>query len=237
MRYLASSLVLGALLLVLAPPSSGQETTRGRYTVSVVGARMLYDNSSAIEDAWTGGVEAQYNIREWLGLGVYFNAARPTTNGEFFPLVRLEFSDTVINTLISQQVTQLDFGAIASVRVPLGRFQVRGVAGIGRYVFNLDDQRIDSPAVPGQLKDSFGDLSYNIGGAVGFVFGAAGAVEFRIRDFIYTDYDRDSFNLSEPLLAATDVPHPRPDLLFSEKKSTIHNLRLELGFSFTFGGS
>jgi hypothetical protein len=69
---------------------------------------------------------------------------------------------------------------------------------------------------------------------VGYRFGQTGAIEFRLRDFIYTDFDRENFNVSEPLLAATDIPHPREDI--PEPKSTIHNINIELGFSFTLGG-
>lgn len=235
MRKVTLGLIVGAGFLALTPPASGQDIG-GQYTVTVIGGRTLYDESSALEDAWAGGIEGQYNVNNWLAVGGYFMAARPTTDGRFFPLVRMEFTDTVLFELVSQQVTEFNFGANVALRAPLGRFHVRGLAGIGRYVFNLDDQRIDSPTVPGQLKDSFGGLAFNFGGVLGLRFGEAGAVEFRVRDLVYTDFDRDHFNASEPLLAATDVPHPRPDLLFSEKKSTIHNIHLELGFSFTLGG-
>lgn len=231
MRYLASGSLLSALLLAAAPPSSAQEIA-GRYTVTVIGGRTLYAESSALEDAFTGGLEAQYNFTEWLGLGFYFMAARPTTDGSFFPLVRLEFSDTVFNTLVSQQVTQLDYGVSAAVRYPLGRFHVRGVGGIGGYTFNLDDQRIESPSLP---EDRFSGLAFSAGAVLGYAFSRAGAVELRIRDFIYTDFDREKFNVSEPLLAVTDVPHPNPNP--PPPEDTIHNLHFEVGFSFTLGGS
>jgi hypothetical protein len=235
MRKVALGLLFGALSLAATSPASAQDVG-GRYTVAVIGGRAIYDQSSALEDAWTGGLEAEYNLKDWVAVGFYVMAARPTTDGRYFPLVRMEFSDTVLFELVSQQVTQFDFGVNTAVRVPLGRFHIRALAGIGRYVFNLDDQRIDSPTVPGQLKDSFAGLAFNFGGVAGVRFGETGAVELRVRDFVYTDFDREHFNISEPLLAASDVPHPRPDLLFSEKKSTIHNIHVELGFSFTLGG-
>lgn len=233
MRHIASGLVVGALLLAVAPPTTGQDIG-GRYTVTLIGGRTLYAESSALEDAWSGGFEAQYNVSGWAGFGIYFIAARPTTDGSFFPLVRMEFSDTVLNFLVSQQVTQFDYGVSAALRASLGMLQLRGLGGVGRYVFNLDDQRIDSPTVPGALKDSFAGLALSFGGIVGLGLGETGAVEVRVRDFVYTDFDREDFNLSEPLLAAPDVPHPRPNPPAPE--STIHNIHIEVGFSFTLGG-
>jgi hypothetical protein len=117
----------------------------------------------------------------------------------------------------------------------VSNFTFQAIGGVGGYTIYLDDERTFSPnIIAGQRKDKFSGLAYNIGGAVGYRFGRTGAVEVRLRDFIYTDWDREQLNVSEPLLAATDIPHPRTDL--PEPKSTIHNINIELGFSFTLGG-
>lgn len=42
-----------------------------------------------------------------------------------------------------------------------------------------------------------------------------------VRDLLFFDYDRDWFNLSDPLLAEPRFPGPTPP----PKESTIHNLR------------
>jgi hypothetical protein len=236
MKQIAIGLVVGALLLSVGQPAvAQQEEVGGRYTFTVVAARTMYDESSALQDAWTGGLEAEYNIQNWIALGGYLMAARPSTDGDFFPLVRLEFQDTVFLQTVSQQMTQIDYGAQVSFRAALDRFFFRGIGGVGGYVFNLDDARIATPAVPGTIDDKVTGLAWNIGAMVGYRFGRTGSVEFRVRDFIYTDFDRDKFAVSEPLLGAPDIPHPAENL--PEKKATIHNIQLQLGFSFTVGGA
>lgn len=234
MRHVTTGLVLGALLLTAAPPLQGQDI-QGRYTITVLGSRIYYDESSALQDAWSGGVEGEYNLTNWLSLGAYLFGARPTTDGSFFPLVRLQFRDTVLFELVSQQVTQLDYGLSANVRYTTGPLHLRALGGVGGYTFYLDDERIDRPVVPGQLKDSFSGLEFVIGAGIAYSFGETGSIELRARDFIFTDFDRERFNVSEPLLSAPSIPHPRENI--PEPESTIHNIHLELAFSFILGGS
>lgn len=237
MKRIGIGLLVGALLSSLAPPAvAQQEDIGGRYTITIVGARTFYDEASALKDTWSGGVEVEYNIKNWFGIGGYLRGARPTSDETFFPLVRLEFQDTVLFELVSQQVTEINYGAMLSVSAAVSNFLFKGIGGVGGYVINLDDQRIDTPdMIANQRKDSFSDLAWSIGGSVGYRFGRTGAVELRLRDFIYTGFDRDKLSVSEPLLSAPDVPHPREDI--PEAKSTIHNINVELGFSFTLGGS
>jgi len=237
MKRSGIGLVVGALLMSVAPPAAAQqEDVGGRYTFTVVGARTYYDNSSALKDTWGGGLEAEYNLQNWIAIGAYLRGARPTTDETFFPLVRLEFQDTVLFELVSQQVTEINYGAMVSVRASLSNFFFKGIGGVGAYVFNLDDQRIDSPTfLVNEREDSFSNLAWNLGGSAGYRFGRTGAIEVRVRDFIYTDFDRDRFSVSEPLLSAPNVPEPSEGK--PEPKSTIHNIILELGFSFTLGGA
>ncbi len=235
MRHVTIGSVLGALLLVaVPPPADAQQDYAGRYTISVVGSRIYYDDTSALKDTWSGGVEIDYNVKNWAAVGVYVHGARPTTDGDFFPLVRLQFRDTVVVTTVSQQVTQLDYGLSANFRFPLGPAFLRAVAGVGGYSFFFDDQRIQSPVVPGTLKDSTTDLEFVLGGAVGYRFGGSGAIELRVRDFIYTGYDRNDFSVSEPLLSAPTIPQPSEGK--PEPKDTIHNIQIQLAFAFNLGG-
>lgn len=90
--------------------------------------------------------------------------------------------------------------------------------------------------MPGKLEDFFTEFAFNFGAVAAYRFSEIGALELRLRDFVYTNYDRDRFSVSEPLLGAPDVPHPHPDKVYSDKKDTIHNIHFELGFSFTLGG-
>lgn len=237
MRHAAIGLVLGALLLAVPPPADAQQDVTGRYTISVVGARVYYDNSSALKDSWAGGVEAEYNLKEWFSFGAYVFGGRPTTDGEFFPLVRMPFQDTVVVQTVSQQVTNIDYGLTANFRFPISSAYLRALGGVGGYTFFLDDQRIDVPTSDGRHEDHFTSWAFVVGASAGYTFGGSGAVELKVRDFIYTDFDREKFNLSEPLLGVGSIPTPQDVHDLPEPKSTIHNIHIELAFAFTLGGS
>lgn len=234
MKRLFTGLALGALGLAMTATPAAAQAAAGEYTITVLGGQTLYDESSALKNAPYGGIQAQYNITDNFGVGAYGLGARPTTDGTFYPLVRMEFNDTVFHYLVSQQMVGLDYGVLAFGRLPMGRLDVEVLGGVGRYTFSVDDQRNDRPTVPGTLEDEFSGTQFQIGGGIGFAVAGNKGIRLEVRDFIYTGYDREWFNLSDPLLGATNVPHPRPNP--PEAKSTIHNIRVQLGFSFVPGG-
>ena len=75
--------------------------------------------------------------------------------------------------------------------------------------------------------------SLNLGvGATYAIAGGAGIV-LEIRDVALFEYDRDWFDLSDPLLAEPRVPEPAGEP--PAKQSTIHNLRFSVGFTYVPG--
>lgn len=234
----SSTRTLMATLVALGAAMPAQAQDPGQYSVTVLGGVAMYPDGTALQSAPTAGLEAHYLASSMLGIGFYVMGARPTTDERFFPLTRMEFKDTVYHYLTSQQVLNVDYGISASLRGSVGRFELMGLGGVGRYWFSLDDERISGPAIPSQEQDldTFGGMEYMVGGAVGMNFGESGTIRLQVRDMIYTDFDRNRFDLSEPLLAARNMPHPHQELLDSENKSTTHNLRAQIGLTFYPGG-
>lgn len=227
---------LATAALVLLPALVGAQQA-GQYAVSVLAGQTTYEDVAAIQSAPMAGIEAQYQPTSMLGVGFYVMGSRPTTDERYFPMSRLEFKDSVYHYLVNQQVVNIDFGVSASLRAGFGAFEVMGLGGAGRYVFALDEERSRSPqSIPNQDDDTFSGMEYMVGGSVGYNFGESGVIRLQVRDMIYTDYDRNRFDVSEPLLSARNVPHPNPDLLAAESKDTVHSIRLNLGFTFFPGG-
>lgn len=236
MTKLGMRLGLALMGLALASPMASAQQA-GEYGVTVLAGQATYAEGSALGSAPMAGLEAHFLPTTMFGVGFYVMGSRPTTDERYFPMTRMEFNDSVYHYLVSQQVLNVDFGVSGSVRAGIGSFEVMGLAGVGRYYFSLDNERISSPRqVPNEDYDSFGGLEYMLGGSVGYNFGESGAIRVQVRDMVYTDFDRNQFDVSEPLLAARNVPHPNQDLLDSENNSTIHNIRLNVGFTFFPGG-
>lgn len=236
MRKLGIGLGVAMAGLVLAPTFLTAQTS-GRYGITVLAGQSTFADGSALKSTPVAGLEAQFLPTEMFGIGFYIMGARPTTDERYFPMTRMEFNDSVYHYLVSQQVVNLDVGVSGSARAAFGQVEVMGLAGVGRYYFSLDNERIWSPReIPNEDYDSFGGLEYLVGGSIGYHFGESGAIRLQVRDVIYTDFDRNRFDVSEPLLGARNVPHPHQELLDSENKDTIHNIRFNVGFTFFPGG-
>lgn len=206
----------------------------GRYQVTATGGYTVWDRSSALKNSVAGGLDARYYFTERFGGGLYFHASRSNTDGTFFPLVRLDFGDTVLVYVVSQQVGAFDAGIQGFLRFPLGsRLALVGVGGIGIYSFSVDPQQSDFPRVPGTVERMFSGREYTVGAGAEWGLTGNTGLRLEVRDFIYTNYDRDRFNLSDPLLREENLPHPRLEL--PAKKSTIHSLRYAIGFTFVPG--
>lgn len=233
--------ILGIVLVALAlqgVPAHAQEVgdvPLQRYTMLVVGGQTVFDETAALKDAPYLGIEGIYNISRFFGLGGYLMISQPVTNAEFFPLLRLAFSDTAYYFLPSQQVTQLGFGINATGRLPLGqRLALIGSAGVGQYVFRLDLQRARArPELPHHETNGWSAREYMVGGGIHIALPRGGGLRLMVRDLIYTDFERDILGLNHEMLASEGVPHPDP--FKPEAKSTTHNLRFEVGMSFVPG--
>lgn len=199
--------LLACASLAWATAASAQ--VAGRYQVSVTGAWTQWDESSALEDAVAGGIDARYFLTGNLGAGFYFQASRPNTDGTFFPLVRLDFGDTVLVYTVAQQVGSFDLGVQAFYRIPVGsRLAAMAFGGAGIYAFSLDPQQSDFPTVPGTMDRFFYEPEYTFGGSLDITLGQTAGFRLELRDLVYTDFDRDRFSLSDPLFREENLPHP-----------------------------
>jgi hypothetical protein len=184
----------------------------------------------------------------WRNLSVGANAvfSRPTSRGDYFPWNRQPYfsdqqrrNDTTLVFEVSQRVTVATFGLDAGfqfggLRDEAARaFSIRSVlldvgGGLGLYRVWLDPEQTRG-------NESFGGLQLSLGGGVGLPVGRTSVVGLRVDDVILTDFDRDRLSLSDPLLREDLFRNPRPNP--PAAKSTIHNLRFSVLFSYIPGGA
>jgi outer membrane protein W len=220
-------LPFGACLLLLtgAGEASAQAET-GRFRLSAAVGAQTFAESSALKTSFVGALDANYYITPSLAVGLFGQVARPETDPSFYPLVRLDFGEETEFHQPAQRVTSYVVGLQGQVAKAFGRLEPYVVGGVGYYNFTLDPEQNRSD-------ESRDGVSYDLGIGAVYTFSGSAGINFEIRDVILSSYDRDWFNLSDPLLSEPRFPEPGGEP--PEKQSTIHNLRFSIGFTYVPG--
>jgi len=235
-------------VLLLAPMGAGAQqddaaTERLWRVVPSFGA-FIYDEASALEDAPFFGGELSFPVSEFISLGTSITFARPEVDGQQFPYALFQVAnDSLVLFEVGQQVTQLSYAALASVGSDFGRVRVYGQGGIGGWTVFMDPQSQTSLAKIGG-EDNMSGILIPVGAGVVFDVGSRAGIRLDVRDEIYTDFDRERLNPVEPRFFNDCTDHDQqltvcfPELnpTPTEASSTLHNIRLTLGFEFTPGG-
>jgi len=218
--------LFGAVLLAVfaASPLAAQGEQQGQVEVSTFLSWQRFDEAAALENGPAAGLEVMYFARPAVAVGGYLSVGRPKTRGEYFPLVGLKFEDSTFFYLPDQTVTQIGFGIAGLLRfASLEPFAPYVTAGAGRTRFFMDPEQnrgIRSESVATWMLG--GGVQYSSGGGVG--------LRLDVRDEIFTGFDREIFSVVDPLYIDRTMPHPNPSI--PEAKSTVHNIRVSLAFSF-----
>lgn len=221
------TLIGTVLLAVLTAAPLAAQAEQGQFEVSTLLGWQKFDEAAALENAPAAGLEALYFVRPTIAVGGYLSIGRPTTRGEYFPLVGLEFEDSTFFYLPDQTVTQIGFGVAGMLRLqPIQRFAPYVTAGAGRTRFFMDPEQ-------NRGHRDEGVATWMVGGGVQYSSGGGVGLRLDVRDEIYSGFDREIFSVVDPLYMDRTMPHPNPNI--PEAKSTVHNIRVSLAFSFVPG--
>lgn len=247
MRNAVCAALVGALAVVVTAEAGAQRAEGRRFSVTPQVGSIVYDWSSGLSTRDpneqgvfdqkkinpTLGVAANYAVLENLGVGFYFEASRPTTRGDYFPALLLKFGNDVQLRTVSQRVTVLMYGLQGQFGMNFGRFAPYLGGGVGAVTVNLDPQQNDG-------NSAFSNSSGQFGGGLGFKMGR-GMLTVDARDFLIFGWNRDKlYPVREFVGTSTgyqNVTFPAINVAPPEKKKTIHNGRIALGFSFVPRGS
>lgn len=213
----------------------------GSWVVTPNVAYTLYDDATPFEDGPSLGLEAHYAVTPNFAVGTTLSFARPEVDGNYFPLVLMEFgADSVMLFEAGQQVTEADAAVVATLGATVaGRGYLYAQGGAGAYSFFLDPQVMQSVRKR-EGKDIISGLMVPVAG--GFAYQLSGRSGFRleVRDQILFDFDRSELNPVEPRFRNTcdlrDICMPEANGDPPAPNDTVHNLRLMLGFEFVPGG-
>lgn len=218
------------------------------FEISALGGYQWFDDAAALNGAPTIGFRA-VSPRSLLGIpglsfGVTAGFARPTTRGDYFPWNRqIYFSDinrrndTTLVYEVSQRVTMAHYGVELGFRAGGANdttrrsSALRGIAlevsgGVGGYAFYEDPEQ-------NRRNEVHAKPAFSLGGGIGIPMPANTMLRLRVDDLIFTGFDREWFSLHDPLFA--EELFQNPERTPPAPKSTVHNLRLSVQFSFVPG--
>lgn len=220
--------LMTALLLGLPAANAGAQSPERGFTVAPHAGYLVFDKASGFDNDAAAGVDVAYHLNPNIRVGFFGDLSRPKTNGKYFPRARHEFADTTFTYRVSQQVTLANVGVAGWLTVPVGRMEASLMAGVGRYTIFMDPQVM-------RRSKTYGGTGFVVGGVLGYALSENAGLKLTVRDYFFTDYDR---NVLNPVSA----PHQDttwPEFLegVPEPKDKFHNLRVSVGLTFVPGGN
>jgi opacity protein-like surface antigen len=226
-------LCVAALLAVAAASASAQVIERQFSVTTRLGA-MAPERSASLDAAGLVGVDTEYALNRWFGLGVSVDVARGNTRREDF-LTRLRVGnagggggDTIYYQYISQPVNTINLGAFGLLRYPGARVSPFLMGGVGGYTLLLDTQ------VAGRAGRK-SDLSYTVGGGLWIRLTERSGLQFDVRSMTLQGYDRAFLDPSQGKGPNTVFPEDFPTI--PAAKNTAQNIMFTLGFRYIPGAS
>ena len=237
-RARVAALAVAALGASSLPSATQAQEVVRRFSVTTRGAVRTFDRASSLRAAPLVGLDAEYALTPFFGLGTAINATRANTYGEDFVTTltygQVQSGDTTTFYETSQAVNMVDGSLLATVRMPNPRFSPFLTGGVGYYAMFFDasinrGQRRHSGAV------------YTVGGGASLAFSERAGIQLDVRDMIMANYDASllepSGGRSANVTFIEDFPRP------PGHKGTINSLAFSLGFRYvpdflnTAGGS
>ena len=183
-----------------------------------------YADNTALNETAMLGLNGVYYLNSNIGIGFMLDIARPQTDGDFFP-AEMSFGDTTFIFKITQPVTVVQFGLQLELTTG-GSFAPFVSGSVGGYRVSTDPQ-------VGAAED-LEEFGFSIGGGFDISTGGGTAIRLEVRDFVFTDFDRDILypvrGDFQPSRFPELVPLPDP---FTGSAQNIH---VALAFTFTPGG-
>lgn len=217
---LIRGMMAGAALALCATTAHAQ---LDRATLVPRAGYISFSESSGIDPSAFVGVDLNYSLTQFFGVGASLEVSRPSTRGEDF-LTQLRYGDTTFLFEVIQPITVLSTGLNARAELSqFERFLPFLSAGLGVYKIYLDPQ-----AASGH--DTFQGLMFNVGGGINWTIRNGVGIQLDLRDHIYTDYNRNDLSPIDPQFRVTRFNSDLPAL--PEAKDVVHNLVFSVGFSF-----
>ena len=231
MKRAALMLASLAAAAFLAASTAGAQVAAKKFAVVTRLGALSPERASSLDRAGLIGLDAEYAINKYFGIGTALDIGRGNTHREDF-VQRLRFGnpavaggDTIYYQYLGQPVNTLNLSAMATARIP-GKLSPYAVAGVGSYVLIMDAQTND------KLRSMSG-LSFTGGVGINVQFSDKYGMQIDARAIQLQDYQRAKLDPSDGRWPnrwfPEDIPAP------PAAKNTALNTAITLGFRYVPG--
>ncbi len=225
---------LGAVaLLVLASATVEAQVQPRSFSVTTRVGTLTPERSASMDMSGLIGLDTEYAINRWLGIGANVDVARGNTRREDF-VARYSYGnasvgggDTVYYQYLSQPVNTINLGVFGVLRAPSERFSPFVMAGVGTYSMFLDAQ------VAGKAERKV-EMSYLFGAGAWIRFTESTGIQLDVRALQMQKYDRAFLDPSKGRSPNTVFPEDFPEV--PAAKNTALNTVITLGFRYIPNG-
>lgn len=194
------------------------------------GGYINYATNTAIKGAPMIGLDVRYNLGRFFAVSPSLTVSQPKTDGAYFPAALYQ-GDTTQLFAVTQPVTMLDAALTGVGHLgDLGRLSPYAIAGVGVYTLYLDPQVNNGDR-------RLSHMSYSVGGGLNFRLTNRTGLVLDARDLILTNFDRDRMNPVHGNAVATRFLDTFPKARSQGGATSMHNVVLSLGFTFTPTGA
>ena len=225
---------LAAALLVLSATTAEAQVQAKQFSVTTrLGARTS-ERAASLDAAALIGLDTEYALTKWFGVGTSIDVARGNTTNEDF-LIRLRYGsaasaggDSLYYQYLGQATNTININAFATLRYPAKKISPFLMGGLGTYALILD------PQLNGRAT-KLNELSYVGGAGVWVRLTDKSGIQFDVRNVTFTNYNRELLNPARERPEQV-IPFPEDFARPPAAKSTIANLTYTLGFRYIPGG-
>jgi hypothetical protein len=222
-----------ALLAVSASALSAQVQVKQFSIVTRIGS-VTPDRASSLNAGGDIGLDTEYALNKWFGIGANVDVMRTNTHREDF-LTRLRYGnaaagggDSIYYQYVGQPINTINIGAFGMLRMPNKKISPFVMAGVGTYTMLADAQ------VNGKAK-RMNDVSITGGAGVWLKLSEKVGVQLDARAIQFQNYDR---NFLDPAYGRPEriTPFPEDFPAVPAAKKTALNTTFTLGFRYLPGG-
>lgn len=230
MRRLLSAF---ALLAVATSSASAQVQVKQFAVVTRLGA-VTPERASSLNTGGLIGLDTEYALSKYFGIGVNADVMRTTTHREDF-LTRLVYGnaavgggDSVHYQYLGQPINVINIGAFATLRAPNDKFSPFVMGGVGTFTMIGDAQ------VNGK-NTRLTDMSLMGGAGISIKLGDRVGIQLDARAIQMQGYDREFLNPASGK-SQQITPFPEDFPVAPAAKNTSLNTTFTLGFRYLPGG-
>lgn len=229
----SGALLIAAVLGAAAPGAASAQAPAGQFSVTTRAGLVDFGRNTSLERAPYIGLDTEYGLQRFFGIGTSILVSRPNTRPEDFLTTQtyglITGGDTTFVYGVGQAVSLINGELLATLRYPTNRLTPYVQGGFGAYAMFMD------PQTNRGARRSNG-TSASVGGGFGVRLSERAGIQLDVRNLTFFGYDR--LDLDPTGGRNSYTTYFNEDFAAPPARSkSVHNLIFTLGFRYIPGGT